>query len=136
MVSGVEWSGVEWSGAERGVAKSSRKMFGSKAECSACGQTIAATELVQRPGGPSFSSSPVNARLPYVFHVGCFMCCKCNNKLAPGDRYCLTNTGNLVCEKDWPLLQFKGSPMVSGQQTTTGTTVRKGKVGRPRRSRD
>lgn len=111
------------------------RMFGSKAECSACGQPIAATEMVQRAGGPSFPSSPVNARLPYVFHVGCFVCCKCSNKLTPGDRYCVLANGTLVCEKDWQLL-YKGSTMVSGQQTTTGTTVRKGKVGRPRRSRD
>jgi hypothetical protein len=52
----------------------------------------------------------------------------------PGDRYYLL-AGSLICEQDWHKL-LKGSGVAGGTTTSTGTGVRKGKVGRPRRSRD
>ncbi|XKL68315.1 hypothetical protein PGB90_003806 [Kerria lacca] len=88
-----------------------------------------------RAGGSALTSSPANARVSYVFHIECFMCSKCNTKLVAGDRYCILANGSLVCERDWQCM-FKPSSMPAGQQQTTGTTARKGKVGRPRRSRD
>lgn len=79
---------------------------------------------VQAPGG----QGPPGAT--HVFHLKCFACSKCGAHLVPGDRYYML-AGSLVCEQDWHKL-VKGSAAAQGQ----GTTVRKGKVGRPRRSRD
>ena len=69
-----------------------------------------------------------------VFHLKCFTCSKCGAQLVPGDRYYLL-AGSLICEQDWHKL-LKGSGVAGGTATSTGTGVRKGKVGRPRRSRD
>ncbi|KAI5704193.1 hypothetical protein M8J75_002848 [Diaphorina citri] len=115
------------------------KLFGQAAACSACGVNISASEYVMRAGGPSGGppGTPHHPHTINVFHVKCFTCNKCGIQLMPGDRYYLLN-GNLVCEQDWHKI-LKGN-LTSGpgsQNTTTGTTtVRKGKVGRPRRSRD
>ncbi|KAL0273943.1 UNVERIFIED_CONTAM: hypothetical protein PYX00_006500 [Menopon gallinae] len=93
-------------------------MFGNKGACSACGQTIPPSEFVMRAGH-------------HVFHLKCFVCSKCGTQLVQGDRYYLL-AGSLVCEQDWhKLLKSTG---VAGAGGTA--TVRKGKVGRPRRSRD
>lgn len=111
------------------------RIFGSSGLCSGCRQTIPANEMVMRAGGPMLNSSSANTRLQsFVYHIDCFVCCKCNVRLVAGDKYCVMNNGTLVCEKDWHV--FKGTGVPAGQQPTTGTTVRKGKVGRPRRSRD
>lgn len=111
-----------------------RSVFGPK--CSSCNETISAEEMVMKApgGGQALPSSPTN-RGPLIFHLRCFSCCKCRTQLMQGDRYNILSNGNLVCEKDWNSL-YKGSSMSTGQTQTTGTTVRKGKVGRPRRSRD
>ncbi|KAI5736178.1 hypothetical protein M8J76_000684, partial [Diaphorina citri] len=104
-------------------------LFGQAAACSACGVNISASEYVMRAGGPSGGppGTPHHPHTINVFHVKCFTC----------NKYYLLN-GNLVCEQDWHKI-LKGN-LTSGpgsQNTTTGTTtVRKGKVGRPRRSRD
>lgn len=100
----------------------SRRIFGSTGACSACGQTIPASEFVMRSGGPSPQQPGAP---PHVFHLKCFACSKCGAHLVPGDRYYML-AGSLVCEQDWHKLL----------KSSTGTTVRKGKVGRPRRSRD
>ncbi|XP_071445395.1 uncharacterized protein [Hetaerina americana] len=104
------------------------RLFGSTGACAACGQTIPASEFVMRAGppqsgggGPNHASNPTG-----VFHLKCFACSKCQAQLMPGDRYYLL-AGSLVCEQDWHKL-------LKGAAATTG--VRKGKVGRPRRSRD
>ena len=82
---------------------------------------------------PASAAQPRGAQ---VYHVNCFTCIKCKQRLQPGEKYCILTNGHLVCEKDWPTM-FKGSGGVPpGQQPTPGTTVRKGKVGRPRRPRD
>ncbi|KRT80453.1 LIM domain containing protein [Oryctes borbonicus] len=98
------------------------RLFGNSGACSACGQTIPASEFVMRSGGPS----PQQPGAPlHVFHLKCFACSKCGAHLVPGDRYYML-AGSLVCEQDWhKLLKSSATP-----------TVRKGKVGRPRRSRD
>lgn len=86
------------------------------------------------PGGPGGGVPPPGNQGPpgaaHVFHLKCFACSKCGAHLVPGDRYYML-AGSLVCEQDWHKL-VKGSATAQGQ----GTTVRKGKVGRPRRSRD
>ncbi|XP_065163749.1 LIM domain transcription factor LMO4-B [Atheta coriaria] len=98
------------------------RLFGNSGACSACGQTIPASEFVMRSGGPSPQQPGAP---PHVFHLKCFACSKCGAHLVPGDRYYML-AGSLVCEQDWHKLL----------KTSTTTTVRKGKVGRPRRSRD
>ncbi|KAJ9583735.1 hypothetical protein L9F63_021919, partial [Diploptera punctata] len=114
------------------------RLFGNSGACSACGQTIPASEFVMRAGsgpGPGGAQNAPQQQQPgghHVFHLKCFACSKCGSQLMPGDRYCLL-AGSLVCEQDWHKL-LKGSG-VGGTATGTGT-VRKGKVGRPRRSRD
>lgn len=113
-------------------------MFGNSGACSACGQTIPASELVMRtgvgggPGGgvPPPGQQPAAAGAAHVFHLKCFACSKCGAHLVPGDRYYML-AGALVCEQDWHKLVKGSAAAVAG-----GTTVRKGKVGRPRRSRD
>ncbi|XP_072396723.1 LIM domain only protein 3 [Diabrotica undecimpunctata] len=100
------------------------RIFGNTGACSACGQSIPANELVMRSGGPSIQQPGAP---PHVFHLKCFMCSKCLSPLVPGDRYYMLS-GSLVCEQDWHKL------LKSTAATTP--TVRKGKVGRPRRSRD
>jgi hypothetical protein len=112
-------------------------MFGISGACSACGQTIPASEFVMRAGispggGPQQQTQQPGGH--QVFHLKCFTCSKCGAQLVPGDRYCLL-AGSLICEQDWHKL-VKGSGVAGGTATNAGTGVRKGKVGRPRRSRD
>ncbi|XP_060518482.1 LIM domain only protein 3 [Cylas formicarius] len=103
------------------------RMFGSSGACSACGQTIPASELVMRSGGGSGPGAQSTPGAPlHVFHLKCFMCSKCLAPLVPGDRYYML-AGSLVCEQDWHKLL---------KSSAAAPTVRKGKVGRPRRSRD
>ncbi|RZF42004.1 hypothetical protein LSTR_LSTR003509 [Laodelphax striatellus] len=117
-----------------------RGMFGNSGACSACGQTIPASEFVMRAGGGAgggLGGGPPPGGPPHpphhVFHLKCFACSKCGAQLMQGDRYYLL-AGSLVCEQDWQKL-LKGSAAAQANATGT-TTVRKGKVGRPRRSRD
>nr|XP_024216666.1 LIM domain transcription factor LMO4 isoform X1 [Halyomorpha halys] len=91
------------------------RLFGSTGACSGCGQTIPASEFVMR------------AAPHHVFHLKCFACSKCGSQLVPGDRYYMAG-GSLVCEQDWHKLVKSPAPQAP--------PVRKGKVGRPRRSRD
>lgn len=115
-------------------------MFGISGACSACGQTIPASEFVMRAGsGTGQGAAPGGGPQQQpgghqVFHLKCFTCSKCGAQLVPGDRYYLL-AGSLICEQDWHKL-LKGSGVAGGAATNTGTGVRKGKVGRPRRSRD
>ncbi|CAG7785645.1 unnamed protein product [Allacma fusca] len=109
------------------------KLFGGGGSCNGCGQGIPPSELVMRAGVPPPGSSP-----PLVYHMKCFMCSKCAGRLSPGDRYSVIN-GALYCESD-ALKMMKngiGSPSNANVATTNGPAApRKGKVGRPRRSRD
>ncbi|CAH0382470.1 unnamed protein product [Bemisia tabaci] len=114
------------------------RLFGQSAACAACSQMIPPSELVMRAGsaggqggGPgSGGPGPGAGPSSQVFHVKCFACSKCGLQLVSGDRYYLLG-GAVVCEQDWHKF-IKGS----GISTQAQTTVRKGKVGRPRRSRD
>lgn len=86
-------------------------------------------------GGPmgATPSAPTPPAPLHVFHLKCFSCSKCGQQLVPGDRYHLLG-GALVCEQDWhKLMKGPGAPNPAGPAPTG---VRKGKVGRPRRSRD
>jgi len=70
------------------------RMFGSSGTCTACSQSIPASEFVMRAQGN-------------VYHLNCFTCVTCSSRLVPGDRYSLIN-GSLVCEHDYPrVLQGK-----------------------------
>ncbi|VEN50483.1 unnamed protein product, partial [Callosobruchus maculatus] len=62
------------------------RLFGSSGACSACGQTIPASEFVMRCGGPG-AQQQHQPQPPHVFHLKCFMCSKCLAPLVPGDRY-------------------------------------------------
>jgi hypothetical protein len=101
----------------------SRRLFGNSGACSSCGQMIPASEFVMRCGGPSPQQPGAP---PHVFHLKCFVCSKCLAPLVQGDRYYMLS-GSLVCEQDWHKLL---------KSSAATPTVRKGKVGRPRRSRD
>ncbi|XP_073987488.1 uncharacterized protein isoform X2 [Rhodnius prolixus] len=108
------------------------RLFGSTGACSACGQTIPASEFVMR------ASSGAGGPQHHVFHLKCFACSKCGAQLVPGDRYYLLG-GSLVCEQDWhKLVKASGGTGAgqSGAAPSPAPGVRKGKVGRPRRSRD
>lgn len=102
-----------------------RRMFGSSGACAGCGNAIPATELVMRAGGS-------------VFHQKCFTCSKCGNQLVSGDRYYLLS-GSPVCETDWHKIVKSSSVAAAAAAAAAGNggaPVRKGKVGRPRRSRE
>ncbi|RXM97852.1 LIM domain transcription factor LMO4.2 [Acipenser ruthenus] len=64
------------------------RLFGNSGACSACGQSIPASELVMRAQGN-------------VYHLKCFTCSTCQNRLVPGDRFHYIN-GSLFCEHDRP----------------------------------
>ncbi|XP_026468823.1 E3 ubiquitin ligase PQT3-like [Ctenocephalides felis] len=107
-----------------GTSSGGGPMGANNGPCSACGQAIPASELVMRaPGGAGANGAAGGA----VFHLACFVCSKCGGHLRQGDRYYMLG-GNLVCEQDWQKLLKSSS--------ATSASVRKGKVGRPRRSRD
>ncbi|KAK3931028.1 LIM domain transcription factor LMO4.2 [Frankliniella fusca] len=110
------------------------KLFGNTGACSACGQTIPASEFVMRVGGggpmggPGGAPNQPNAPSPlHVFHLKCFSCSKCGSQLVPGDRYHLLG-GALVCEQDWHKLMKGGAApgVPAGPGAATG--VRKGKL--------
>ncbi|XP_049547689.1 LIM homeobox transcription factor 1-alpha [Anopheles darlingi] len=127
------------------------RLFGSGA-CSACHQTIPANEFVMRTTSHTTINNNVNnaannnnnnqngtannnnnnngQSVPqhHVFHLKCFQCSKCGSHLVQGDRYYMLG-GSLVCEPDWHKL-------VKTTNNATNPPLRKGKVGRPRRSRD
>lgn len=64
------------------------RLFGSSGACSACGQSIPASEMVMRAQGS-------------VYHLKCFTCATCRNRLVPGDRFHYVN-GTIFCEHDRP----------------------------------
>ncbi|XP_063702574.1 LIM domain transcription factor LMO4.1 [Culicoides brevitarsis] len=113
------------------------RLFRSSGACSACGETIPANELVMRTtsqinpnqNGVNNNNNYQNQPLlqHHVFHLKCFQCSKCANNLQQGDRYYMLG-GSIVCEQDWhKLIKTSSAP---------NPPLRKGKVGRPRRSRD
>ncbi|XP_072287130.1 LIM domain transcription factor LMO4-B isoform X2 [Pyxicephalus adspersus] len=64
------------------------RLFGNSGACSACGQSIPASEMVMRAQGS-------------VYHLKCFTCATCRNRLVPGDRFHYVN-GTIFCEHDRP----------------------------------
>lgn len=70
------------------------RLFGNSGACSACGQSIPASELVMRAQGN-------------VYHLKCFTCSTCRNRLVPGDRFHYIN-GTLFCEHDRPTALING----------------------------
>ena len=80
-----------------------------------------------------------------VYHVKCFACTKCQTQLMPGDRYALIG-GSLMCEQDCHKMMKNNNNNNNANNNNNnnnanagngaGGPVRKGKVGRPRRSRD
>ncbi|MCI4394456.1 hypothetical protein PGIGA_G00168840 [Pangasianodon gigas] len=64
------------------------RLFGHSGACSACGQSIPASEMVMRAQGN-------------VYHLKCFTCATCRNRLVPGDRFHYVN-GTIFCEHDRP----------------------------------
>ncbi|KAM9734520.1 LIM domain transcription factor LMO4a [Menidia menidia] len=71
------------------------RLFGHSGACSACGQSIPASEMVMRAQGN-------------VYHLKCFTCATCRNRLVPGDRFHYIN-GTIFCEHDRP-----GGGLLSG----------------------
>ncbi|KAM8934354.1 LIM domain transcription factor LMO4-B [Pelodytes ibericus] len=70
------------------------RLFGSSGACSACGQSIPASEMVMRAQGS-------------VYHLKCFTCATCRNRLVPGDRFHYVN-GTIFCEHDRPTSLLNG----------------------------
>ncbi|XP_069497838.1 LIM domain transcription factor LMO4 [Ambystoma mexicanum] len=70
------------------------RLFGNSGACSACGQSIPASELVMRAQGN-------------VYHLKCFTCSTCRNRLVPGDKFHYIN-GSLFCEHDRPTALLNG----------------------------
>ncbi|CAO1309348.1 unnamed protein product [Diamesa serratosioi] len=115
------------------------RLFGSSGACSACGLTIPANEFVMRTSSNMSNQNGTANNINnnnnnsnqniqhFVFHLKCFSCSKCGSHLVQGDR-CYMNAGSLVCEQDWNKLSKTTPPAAA--------PLRKGKVGRPRRSRD
>ncbi|KAM6930961.1 LIM domain transcription factor LMO4-B [Xenentodon cancila] len=64
------------------------RLFGHSGACSFCGQSIPANEMVMRTHGN-------------VYHLKCFSCATCRNRLVPGDRFHYIN-GTIFCEHDRP----------------------------------
>ncbi|KAM9822151.1 LIM domain transcription factor LMO4-B-like isoform X1 [Syngnathus acus] len=64
------------------------RLFGHSGACNACGQSIPANEMVMRAQGN-------------VYHLKCFSCATCRNRLMPGDRFHYIN-GTIFCEHDRP----------------------------------
>ncbi|XP_026104052.1 LIM domain transcription factor LMO4-B-like isoform X1 [Carassius auratus] len=64
------------------------RLFGHSGACNACGQSIPASEMVMRAQGN-------------VYHLKCFTCATCRNRLVPGDRFHYVN-GTIFCEHDRP----------------------------------
>ncbi|XP_037959525.1 LIM domain transcription factor LMO4 [Teleopsis dalmanni] len=106
-------------------------MFGCSGVCSGCGETIPPSEMVAK-AKPRVNSLDIEKSqtpiISFVFHLKCFTCTKCGSNLKPGDRYAMMGA-SLVCEQDWQKL-IKTLPVANGNLT------RKGKVGRPRRTKD
>uniref|UniRef100_A0AAQ4R5Z1 LIM zinc-binding domain-containing protein n=1 Tax=Gasterosteus aculeatus aculeatus TaxID=481459 RepID=A0AAQ4R5Z1_GASAC len=74
------------------------RLFGHSGTCSACGQSIPASEMVMRAQGN-------------VYHLKCFTCGTCRNRLVPGDRFHYVN-GTIFCEHDRP-----GGGLLGGHPT-------------------
>ncbi|GAA6073624.1 LIM domain transcription factor LMO4 isoform X1 [Tachysurus ichikawai] len=92
------------------------QLFGNSGACSACGQSIPASELVMRAQGN-------------VYHLKCFTCSTCRNRLVPGDRFHYIN-GSLFCEHDRPTALMNGhlsslqtNPLLPDQKVNTGYTT-------------
>lgn len=100
-----------------------RRLFGPTVPCAGCGQVIPSTDYVHKTIGASF-------------HLKCFQCSKCCTPLQVGDRYYFIS-GTLVCEPDYQKIAKSSSmPVTAAAAGNGGVPVRKGKVGRPRRSRE
>ncbi|TNM92457.1 hypothetical protein fugu_019469, partial [Takifugu bimaculatus] len=69
--------------------------FGHTGACSACGQTIPPSgDWLMRAQGS-------------VYHLKCFTCATCRNRLVPGDRFHYIN-GSIFCEHDHPGPELHG----------------------------
>ncbi|KAI5622134.1 LIM domain transcription factor LMO4.2 [Silurus asotus] len=85
------------------------RLFGHAGACSACGQSIPPSEMVMRAQGN-------------VYHLKCFSCATCRNRLVPGDRFHYVN-GTIFCEHDRPsapLLgaHLQGNPVLPDQKVS------------------
>lgn len=81
------------------------RLFGSTGTCCGCQQLIPANEFVMKTQGS-------------VYHVTCFACATCHNRLVPGDRYGIVN-GSLICENDY----FKIMKTTSSDRTNQNEVV-------------
>ncbi|XP_062854740.1 LIM domain transcription factor LMO4.1 isoform X1 [Trichomycterus rosablanca] len=86
------------------------RLFGHTGACGACGQTIPPSEMVMRAQGN-------------VYHLKCFSCATCRNRLVPGDRFHYVN-GTIFCEHDRPSASLlsahlQGNPVLPDQKHST-----------------
>ncbi|XP_036377540.1 LIM domain transcription factor LMO4 isoform X1 [Megalops cyprinoides] len=90
------------------------RLFGNSGACSACGQSIPASELVMRAQGNVYHlkvhgmiSAGAGCEECLFSLSQCFTCSTCRNRLVPGDRFHYIN-GSLFCEHDRPAALING----------------------------
>nr|XP_061804166.1 LIM domain transcription factor LMO4.2-like [Nerophis lumbriciformis] len=88
------------------------RLFGHSGACSACGQSIPANEMVMRAQGN-------------VYHLKCFSCATCRNRLMPGDRFHYLN-GTIFCEHDRPGAALLSSHLPQLQSNSVLTDQKRG----------
>ncbi|XP_013885823.1 LIM domain transcription factor LMO4.1 [Austrofundulus limnaeus] len=97
------------------------RLFGHSGSCSACGQSIPASELVMRAqssvyhlkvGGAKVCDAETHLEItPPPPPPQCFTCSTCRTRLVPGDRFHYIN-GTIFCELDRPAGVLLGPPTV------------------------
>uniref|UniRef100_A0A3Q0RQQ6 Si:dkey-90l8.3 n=1 Tax=Amphilophus citrinellus TaxID=61819 RepID=A0A3Q0RQQ6_AMPCI len=89
------------------------RLFGHSGACSACSQSIPANEMVMRAQGN-------------VYHLKCFSCATCRNRLMPGDRFHYIND-TIFCEHDRPGAALLNShlPQLQNSSVLTDQKVNK-----------
>nr|XP_039268992.1 LIM/homeobox protein Lhx3-like isoform X2 [Styela clava] len=75
------------------------KRFGSK--CTACGHGIPPTEVVRRAQDS-------------VYHLECFRCFLCHEKMGTGDQFYLLEDNRLVCKKDYEQAKSRDAEIENG----------------------
>ena len=50
-----------------------------------------------------------------AYHIKCFTCCACHQRLVPGDRFHFVND-RIFCESDFPLALRSAAPTTPTQQ--------------------
>lgn len=92
---------------------SSCRLYGSSGACAACSELIPAAEMVMKIKDKAY-------------HMRCFTCCACHQRLVTGDRIHFIND-RIFCESDYPLaLRSMATTPTQQQQTVSGLKTYRG----------